>query len=70
MTTAHHSIWPTQHFAFTVEEVDIERAATLLRSRGIAIQGPVYHVWMPAKSVYFADPDGHELELCAPLPKK
>jgi hypothetical protein len=25
------------------------------------------HDWMPARSVYFADPDGHDLELCAPL---
>jgi hypothetical protein len=25
------------------------------------------HQWMPAKSVYFTDPDGHELELCAPM---
>ena len=23
--------------------------------------------WMPARSIYFSDPDGHELELCAPL---
>ena len=62
--------WPGQHFAFTVEEADIDDAAALLQKRGIAIQGPVYHEWMPAKSVYFADPDGHELELCAPMRKK
>ena len=59
--------WPTQHFAFTVAEEDIERAASHLKELGVAIKGPVFHEWMPAKSVYFADPDGHDLELCAPL---
>jgi hypothetical protein len=34
---------------------------------GIQIAGPMLHDWIPAKSVYFADPDGHDLELCAPL---
>ena len=59
--------WPQQHFAFTVEEADIERAASSLREQGVAARGPVFHEWMPAKSVYFADPDGHDLELCAPV---
>jgi catechol 2,3-dioxygenase-like lactoylglutathione lyase family enzyme len=59
--------WPTQHFAFTVEEVDIETIATALRQRGVRVEGPVYHEWMPAKSVYLSDPDGHEFELCAPV---
>jgi len=61
--------WPPEHFAFTVEEVDIEAAATTLRQRGVVVKGPVYHEWMPAKSVYFSDPDGHDLELCAPVRK-
>ncbi len=61
--------WPTQHFAFTIEEADIEAAAEALQKRGVAITGPVYHEWMPARSVYFSDPDGHELELCAPVGK-
>lgn len=61
------SEWPKQHFAFTVAEADIERAASHLKELGVAIKGPVLHEWMPAKSVYFADPDGHDLELCAPL---
>jgi lactoylglutathione lyase len=59
--------WPTQHFAFTVDEVDIEVAAAALLGQGVRIEGPVYHEWMPAKSVYFSDPDGHDLELCAPV---
>ncbi len=59
--------WPTQHFAFTVDEVDIEAAATALQQRGVGVEGPVYQEWMPAKSVYFSDPDGHDLELCAPV---
>ncbi len=59
--------WPIQHFAFTVAPEDIERAARLLVERGVSIDGPIYHEWMPARSVYFSDPDGHKLELCAPL---
>jgi lactoylglutathione lyase len=62
-------VWPTQHLAFTVEEVDIEAAATALQQRGVGVEGPVYHEWMPAMSVYFSDPDGHVLELCAPARK-
>ena len=61
------SDWPTQHFAFTVNEVDIEAAVTVLLERGVQIEGPMYHEWMPAKSVYFSDPDGHDLELCGPV---
>jgi lactoylglutathione lyase len=58
--------WSSQHLAFTVEEADLQAAAAALRERGVAVEGPVYHAWMPAQSVYFADPDGHALELCAP----
>ena len=61
--------WPTQHFAFTVAEGEIEAAAKALQERGVVIEGPVFHEWMPAKSVYFNDPDGHELELCASVEK-
>lgn len=61
--------WPLQHFAFAVDETDIERAASILRERGVEIEGPVYHSWMPAKSVYFRDPDGNDLELCATVRK-
>lgn len=60
--------WPVQHFAFTVDADEIERAAALLREHGVTVRGPVFHAWMPATSVYFTDPDGHQLELCAPTP--
>ncbi len=59
--------WPAQHFAFTVDDAEIERAAALLREQGVEVEGPVFHEWMPARSIYFSDPDGHQLELCAPL---
>ncbi len=61
--------WPLQHLAFTVDAADIERAASMLRERGVDVEGPVYHEWMPALSLYFNDPDGHALELCAPANK-
>jgi catechol 2,3-dioxygenase-like lactoylglutathione lyase family enzyme len=57
--------WPTQHLAFRVDARDLERAARQLKQRGISTSGPVAHDWMPAHSLYFEDPDGHELELCA-----
>ncbi|MEP6706877.1 MAG: VOC family protein [Pyrinomonadaceae bacterium] len=57
--------WPTQHFAFTVHEADIERAAEMLKQKGIAVSDPVVHEWMQATSLYFDDPDGHALELLA-----
>ena len=57
--------WPIQHFAFTVDEADIEQAAQMLRERGVEVEGPVIHDWMSAKSIYFGDPDGNNLELLA-----
>jgi catechol-2,3-dioxygenase len=59
------SEWPLQHFAFTIDQSDIEHAAAILRERGVDVQGPVFHQWMPATSFYFEDPDGNALELCA-----
>jgi lactoylglutathione lyase len=57
--------WPSQHFAFQVEEADLESAAATLRRQGVDVEGPVFHAWMPARSLYFSDPDGHQLELLA-----
>ncbi len=59
--------WPKQHFAFTVQDKDLESAKALLEAHGVATEGPVLHEWMPARSLYFSDPDGNDLELCAPL---
>lgn len=59
--------WSPQHLAFTVREADLEQAVAALRDRGVTVEGPMTHDWMPAKSAYFSDPDGHALELCAPL---
>lgn len=56
-----------QHFAFRGNAPDLERAAAFLRTKGIAVRGPVLLAWMPAWSIYFTDPDGHDLEVCAPL---
>ncbi len=57
--------WPTQHLAFSVAEAELKRAVEVLGSRGVATQGRVEHAWMGATSLYFSDPDAHELELCA-----
>jgi len=57
--------WPTQHFAFIVNEPDIGQATEMLRKKGVSVSEPVYHEWMKSVSVYFDDPDGHALELLA-----
>ena len=57
--------WPMQHFAFTVNETDIERAAAMLKAKEVDVSEPVFHEWMNSVSLYFDDPDGHALELIA-----
>ncbi len=59
--------WPTQHFAFMVSEDELGRAKGVLEGEGVETVGPVTHDWMQARSLYFTDPDGHQLELCASL---
>jgi lactoylglutathione lyase len=59
--------WPQQHFAFTVGEAALDRAVEELGRKGVPLHGPVTHAWIPARSVYFRDPDGHDVELCAPI---
>ena len=59
--------WPLQHFAFTVDAADLDKASQTLRERGVAVTDAVTHDWMNARSAYFVDPDGHQLEFCAPL---
>ncbi|WP_342554598.1 VOC family protein [Paenibacillus sp. FSL R7-0652] len=65
-----------QHFAFHVSLEDMKHAVEYLENKGIATRnfqdddiGELYVFgWMPAVSVYFADPDGHSLEFIAVLP--
>ena len=58
--------FPNCHFAFTIGESDVERAAKILGEHGVTTHGPIVHDWIPGTSLYFEDPDGHELELFAP----
>ena len=59
--------WPQQHLAFTVGASALDQAAEEFGRKGVSLSGPITHDWIPARSVYFTDPDGHDLELCAPI---
>ena len=59
--------WPQQHLAFTVTASALDHAADEFCGKGVPLSGPITHEWIPARSVYFTDPDGHDLELCAPI---
>ena len=59
--------WRRQHVAFEVADEELDAATLSLRGLDLTVRGPKYHAWMPARSLYFDDPDGHELELCAPV---
>jgi lactoylglutathione lyase len=66
-----------QHYAFrsTVEAVT-QQSVSYLRERGLSpynflregMGEPMVFGWMPAVSIYFRDPDNHELEFIAMLP--
>ena len=58
--------WQSQHFAFAVSDAELDEATAELQSHGVVVDGPYLNDWMPARSVYFSDVDGHQLELCAP----
>jgi len=65
-----------QHFAFELALTDMPSATALLEQQGVAFRDffhrpttvPSVFGFMPAASIYFDDPDGHVLELLAPIP--
>ena len=59
--------WPQQHLAFTVTASALDHAVDEFGHMGVPLSAPITHEWIPARSVYFTDPDGHDLELCAPI---
>lgn len=66
------------HIAFQTTLDQVIAAPTYLRSKGLTpqdgtgaeINEPIVFPWMPAASVYFNDPDGHQLEYIANLPEQ
>src|SRR4051794_27351563 len=50
--------WSKQHFAFTINESQLNAAAAMLKDKGVDVSEPVVHEWMNAVSLYFDDPDG------------
>jgi catechol 2,3-dioxygenase-like lactoylglutathione lyase family enzyme len=68
-----------RHFAFQCEaDWILNESENYLKSRNINYwnflnddtNGPMVFVWMPAISIYFSDPDGHELEFIGILKGK
>jgi catechol 2,3-dioxygenase-like lactoylglutathione lyase family enzyme len=65
-----------QHIAFNVDLADLRRAGEWMAERdltpfadfGKEPTEPIVHNWLPSASFSFTDPDGHHLELSAPLP--
>jgi hypothetical protein len=55
--------FPSCHLAFAVIKSDLERAATILRERGVCTRSPTD--WIPGTFLYFEDLDDHELEFFA-----
>jgi catechol 2,3-dioxygenase-like lactoylglutathione lyase family enzyme len=66
----------TQHFAFEVGLQDLPAMMAELTQQGIEFRDffqqrttiPTVFGFIPAASIYFDDPDGHVLELLAPIP--
>jgi lactoylglutathione lyase len=59
------------HFSLEVALDDLLAAPARLRSAGISPRDgdePVVIAWMPAASVFFDDPDEHDVELISMLP--
>ena len=65
-----------QHFAFQVSIGELSATVAALEHRGIQFRdffqrrttSPTVIGLLPAASLYFDDPDGHVLELLAPIP--
>jgi catechol 2,3-dioxygenase-like lactoylglutathione lyase family enzyme len=65
-----------QHFAFEVTLEDMPGVVSDLQRQGIAFRDflhqatsvPSVFGFIPAASIYFDDPDGHVLEILAPIP--
>ncbi|MDD2924329.1 VOC family protein [Rhodoferax sp.] len=55
-----------QHLAFQVKDEDtLKVAKSELEAKGVEVLGPTDHGFV--RSIYFFDPNGHRLELCAPV---
>lgn len=74
-TTPDTSRIQRQHVAFGLAVDALGEAIRALREKGVAVrdfeghgEDLSVHAWVPAVSAYFADPDGHALELYARLP--
>ncbi len=49
-----------RHLAFRVDRANFETAQVELRARGVSFEFADHDI---AHSIYFCDPDGHEIEL-------
>lgn len=58
--------WGRTHFAFRVEKADLDSALDRVRSAGVPLYGPIDQGWMDARSHYFYDLDGNQLEWWTP----
>jgi catechol 2,3-dioxygenase-like lactoylglutathione lyase family enzyme len=58
--TPGRDVLAMRHFAFRVDRANFESAKEELGRRGIAFQAEHHGI---AESIYFRDPDGHEIEL-------